>query len=159
MLVTVIYLGQDIGFNTIEPIDFKIAEIYKIPSSSTKIDLMRFIGSMNFYSEFFGKLRVNMKPLYDLLFDNTKFHWNNKPETLFQQIKTTLTKKFTVTIPNTNSSFLICTFFFNWYRLVLEKWMMREKRKIFLLFLEFPLLMNKLSVLYVVKYSESYIHY
>ena len=56
---------------------------------------------MNFYSKFIDRLHVIVKPLYGLLHDNNKFHWNNELETLFQQIKTKITKDVTLTLHNT----------------------------------------------------------
>ena len=100
------HLGHEIGFKTIKTIrSKKVANHEKF--STTKIELMSFIGSMKFYSKFFDKLRVNMKTLSDLLHDNNKFHWNDGLETLFQQIESSLTKDVTLTLPNTNLSFFI----------------------------------------------------
>ena len=46
--------------------------IKKPPSPTLKKELMRFIGSVNFYSKFIDKLHINMKPLYGLHHDNKK---------------------------------------------------------------------------------------
>ena len=62
---------------------------------------------MNFYSNFIDKLHFNLKPLFGLLPDNLKFHRNNELGTLFEQIKTTITKDVTRTLPNTNSPFFL----------------------------------------------------
>ena len=51
MLLTVIFLGHEIYFNTIKPIDFKIAALREITYRTTKFELKRFTGSMNFYSK------------------------------------------------------------------------------------------------------------
>ena len=107
MLLTVKYLGHEIGYKTINPIHSKIVAIHKIPTPATKIELMRFIGSMNFYSKFIEKLHVNLKPFYDILHDDTKFHWNDELETLFRKIKHSITKDVTLTLPNTKYPFFI----------------------------------------------------
>ena len=62
MLLTVTYFGHEFGFNTIKPIQSENAASHRNPSPTTKIELMRSIGSMNFYSKLFDKLHVNMKP-------------------------------------------------------------------------------------------------
>ena len=62
MLLTVKYLSHEIGFNTIKPIQCKIARIHKIPSPASKIELMRLLGSTNFNSKLIEKIRVIMKP-------------------------------------------------------------------------------------------------
>ena len=94
MFFIVKYFGHEIGFNTIKPINSRIAVIHKIPSPTTKIELMRFIGSMNFSFIFIDNLLVNMKPLSVLLPDNIKFLWNIELETLSQRIKVSITKIF-----------------------------------------------------------------
>ena len=63
MLLSVKYLGDEINFNTIKPIQSKKAAIYNIASPTTKFELMNFIGSMNFNSKYTDKHHVNMKPL------------------------------------------------------------------------------------------------
>ena len=46
-----------------------------------------------------------MKPLYDLLHDIIKLHWKNDLKTPFQQIRTSITKDVTPTLPSTNHPF------------------------------------------------------
>ena len=92
MLLFVIDLGLEYGSKTYEPIQSKVAALHKIHSRTTKIELMRLIGSMNFYSNFFGIFHVNMKPLLDLFIDIAELVWNFELETLFQQNKTFISK-------------------------------------------------------------------
>ena len=73
MLLTLQYLGHEIGLHTIKLKQSKIAAIQRVPPT-IEIGLVRFIGSMNFYFKFIGKLHVNMNPLYDLLHDSKKFN-------------------------------------------------------------------------------------
>ena len=77
MLLRIKYLCHEIGFKLFKPISSKIATNHKINSSTTKIELMRHIGSMNVYSDFGGKLHCNKKPLYDLIHDEVAFHLIN----------------------------------------------------------------------------------
>ena len=70
MLLKVKILGYEIGYNTIKPIHSKIAAVHKIPSPTGKIAPMSFIGALNFYTKFFEKLHINLKPFYDLLHEN-----------------------------------------------------------------------------------------
>ena len=106
MLLTVNFLVHEVGYKTIQPIHSKRAAIYRIPTPASKIELMRFIGFMNFYSKFIEKLHVHLKPFYDILHDDTKFHWNNELETLFRKIKHSITNYVTLTLPNTKYPFL-----------------------------------------------------
>ena len=52
MLPTVKYLGHEIGFNSNKAIHFQNAVVHKIPRPTTNNELLRFIGSMNFNSQF-----------------------------------------------------------------------------------------------------------
>ena len=63
MLLKVKFLGHKIRNNTIKPISSKVDAIKKIPSPKEKKDVMQFLGSVNFYSNFIEKLHINLKPL------------------------------------------------------------------------------------------------
>ena len=107
MLLTVKIVGHEIGSNSIKRIQSKTAAIQPLFSRKTKIDLKMFIGSINFSINFRDKLTASVKPLYKLLLDVITFHWNNELETRFQQIKTSITKDVTLTIPKTNHTFFV----------------------------------------------------
>ena len=73
MLLKIKFLGHEIGYNTIKPIDSKFADIHKIPSPTGKVALMSFIGALNFYTKFIEKLHINFKP-----FDMRTLHGNGQ---------------------------------------------------------------------------------
>ena len=87
MLLKVKLLGHEIDYNTIKPIHSKIAAIHKIPSPTGKVVLMSFIGALNFYTKFIEKLHINLKPLYDILHENTPWKWTDEHRRLFQKTK------------------------------------------------------------------------
>ena len=105
MFFTIKHLGHEYRFKTIKPIQSKTPAIPEIPLPTTKIELMRVIGSLNFYSKFLEILYVNMKPLFNLLHDKLISHWNIHLEPLFQQIRISITKDLTLTLPKTNHPF------------------------------------------------------
>ena len=107
MLLKVKFLGHEIGNNTIKPIPSKIEAIKRIPFPKEKKDNMQFLGSVNFYSKFFEKLHINLKPLYTLLHDDVKFQWTPELEKLFQNVKNAMTADTELTIPNTTHPFFI----------------------------------------------------
>ena len=107
MLLKVKFLGHEIGYNTIKPIHSKIAAIHKIPSPTGKVALMSFIGALNFYTKYFEKLHINLKPFYDLLNENTPWKWTDEHESLFQKLKMSLTSETDLTIPKTKHPFFI----------------------------------------------------
>ena len=107
MLLKVKFLGHEIVYNTIKPIHSKIAAIHKIPSPTGKVALMSFIGALNFYTKFIEKLHINLKPYYDLFYENTPWKWTDEHESLFQRLKMSLTSETELTIPNTKHPFFI----------------------------------------------------
>ena len=107
MLLKVKFLGHEIGNDTIKPIPSKTEAIKRIPSPKDKKDVMQFLGSVNFYSKFIEKLHINLKPLYTLLHDDIKFQWTPELETIFQNVKNTMTADTELTIPNTKHPFFI----------------------------------------------------
>ena len=52
LLRTVKFLGHEIDNNAIKPISSKVDGIHKLETPTSKTELIRFIGSMNFYSKF-----------------------------------------------------------------------------------------------------------
>ena len=80
MLLKFKFLGHEIGYITIKPIHSKIAAIHKILSPTGKVALMNFIGALNFYTNFFEKLHIKLKPFYDHLHENPPWKWTDEHE-------------------------------------------------------------------------------
>ena len=68
---------------------------------------MQFLGSLNLYLKFIEKLRINLKPLYTLLYNDVKFQWTPDLEKIFQDVKNAITAEPELTIPNTKHPFFI----------------------------------------------------
>ena len=62
---------------------------------------------LNFYTKYFEKLYINLKPFYDLLHNNTLWKGTDEHETVFRKLKTYLTSEIELTIPNTKHPFFI----------------------------------------------------
>ena len=107
ILLTVKFLGHEIGNNTIKPISSKVDAIHQLKTPTSKTELMRFIGSRNFYSKFINKLHISLKPFYTLLHDDILFEWTPDLDKLFNQIKLSLSKDAELAIPNTTHPFYI----------------------------------------------------
>ena len=71
-----------------------------MPRTSTTVVLMSFIGALNFYTKFIGKLHINVKPFYELLHENNPWKQTDDYESLFQKLKMSLTSETELTIPN-----------------------------------------------------------
>ena len=107
MLLKDKFLGHEIGYNTIEPIDSKIAAIHKILSPTGKIAVLSFFGALNFYTKFKEKLQIKLKPFYDLLQENTPWNWTEEHESLFQTLKSSRSSETELTIPKAKHPFFI----------------------------------------------------
>ena len=66
---------------------------------------MGFVGAFNFYTEFIEKLHINLKPISDLLHENTPWNWTEEHERLFQTFISSLTFETELTFPNTKHPF------------------------------------------------------
>ena len=159
MHLTVKIFGPGISVNTNEPLPIKILAGHKIPNPTTKIEVMTFIGSLNFYSKFIGIVHANIKLLYDLLNGIFEFHLNSEIEKLCQQNKTSITKQFTLRLPNTNHPLFVTVFSFlsdigcvQFQMSNKENWMLPHT--VFVI----QQLKNKTSVLLTVNYSDLYIY-
>ena len=75
--------------------------VYKIKTPTSKTQLMRFIGLMNFYPKFFKKLPISLKPFYTLLHDDVSVEWTPELNKRFIEIKSSLSKGAQLAIPNT----------------------------------------------------------
>ena len=58
MLLKVKFLGHENCYNTIKPIHSKVDAIHKVPSPTSKVALMSFIGVLNFFTKFIEKLHI-----------------------------------------------------------------------------------------------------
>ena len=107
MLLTVKFLGHEIGNQVIRPLQSKVEAIQKLKTPENKRDVMRFVGTLNFYSKYIENLHTNLQPLYTLLHDDVPFKWTPELDKLFNTIKQSLTKNTELAIPNTEYPFYI----------------------------------------------------
>ena len=70
MLLKIKFPGNEIGYNTTKPVDSKVDAIRQIPSPTSKVALMSFIGALNFYTKYIEKLHINLKHFHDLFHEN-----------------------------------------------------------------------------------------
>ena len=105
MLLFVKYFGHEIGFNTTKSFRSKIFAVHKIHSRPQR---QNWQGSLAQWVSISNNLILNFIlkwKLCDLLHDNAKNHWNDELLTIFQQIKSSLTKDVTLTLGSGNRSF------------------------------------------------------
>ena len=103
------FLGYHIYQSTITPIDRAIQFADKFPDEITdKNQLQRFLGSLNYVSEFYKNLRPICQPLFERL-NNNPPPWTATHTKIVQQIKTYVKILPCLGIPTTNSFKIIQT--------------------------------------------------
>lgn len=69
----VTYLGKVVGQGVVRPVRAKVLAIDNFPPSSTKQELMRFLGMVGYYGSFCPNFSSVVAPLTDLLKTKVKF--------------------------------------------------------------------------------------
>lgn len=85
-------MGHVLNGNGISPSDVKITAIKEVLAQKNKQELKAYLGLLNFYRNFVPNLSAELKPLYDLLRDSTKWKWTAEAERVFQTSKGWLTQ-------------------------------------------------------------------
>ena len=81
------FLGYDVSEGQIHPIDRAIQFADKFPDVITdKTQLQRFLGSLNYVTDFYKDMRKQCKPLFDLLKTNPPT-WSDVHSSHVKQIK------------------------------------------------------------------------
>ena len=90
-----------------KPFFSKVDGIHKLKTATSKTELMRFIGYMNFYSKFINKHHISLQPFCTLLHDNIPFERTPGLDKLFNEMKTSLSKDTELAILKTTHLFYI----------------------------------------------------
>ena len=94
------FLGYDISEGQIRPIDRAIQFADKFPDVTIdKIQLQRFLGSLNYVADFYKDMRKQCKPLFDRLKTNPP-PWPDVHTSLVKQIKSHVKTLLCLGIPN-----------------------------------------------------------
>ena len=91
-LLTVKFLGLAIGNKTIKPISSKFDGIHKLETPTSRSELMRFIGSLKFYSNFMNKLHRSLEPFCTLLHYSISSEWIPEVDKLFMENEASLSE-------------------------------------------------------------------
>ena len=110
-LLTVNVRGHEIDNSTIKLISSKVDGIHKLKTPTSKTELMRFIGSMKFYSKFINKLHISLNPFFTLLHGDNSFEWTPELDNFF-----TFKRCRTLNSYDRSSIFYYCWRLLNWFR-------------------------------------------
>ena len=88
------YLGHVVDATGVRPLPARVAAISDFPPLSTKRELQRFLGMVNYYCRFISRAASILKPLTDATHGpggcNTLVEWTQQLNSAFKQAKTAL---------------------------------------------------------------------
>ena len=88
---SIMFLGQLIDENGIQPDPGKVTAINKMPIPTNVAELRRFLGMINHLSKFAPNLADHTKPLRDLLVRNNQWIWGAAQQKSFEKVKQIVT--------------------------------------------------------------------
>ena len=88
---SVTYLGHQIDAEGNHPTDERLAAIRDIQRPTNRKQLRSFLGAINYYAKFIPHLRSRCAPLHVLTRNDTQWHWNEKHDVIFNDLKRILT--------------------------------------------------------------------
>ena len=106
---TLEYLGYTITNKGIQPSVNKITAILDIKPPSTRKQLRRFIGIVNYYRDMWPKRSETLAPLTNLTSKSNKWKWTEVEQNAFDQMKALIAKETLLTYPNFSEVFEIHT--------------------------------------------------
>jgi len=103
------FLGHDIHQGTIKPIMRSLAFADKFPNEiKEKRQLQKFLGCLNYVSDFFPHLRQLCAPLYRRLRKNP-VPWTDEPTKIVRQVKERVKSLPCLSIPNPSAFMIVET--------------------------------------------------
>ena len=103
------YLGYWITRKGIQPLPNKVEAIHNITQPTTKRQLRRFIGMVNYYRDSSIRRSHILAPLTAMTADKVKFNWTQKHTDAFQTMKKALSRDTILAYPDVNQPFHIHT--------------------------------------------------
>ena len=82
-----VYIGHQLTEKGLQPDAEKIAAINGMPEPTSKKDVQRFMGMIQYLSKFITNLSEKSRPLRDLLKKDTPWQWNHEQRTAFRELK------------------------------------------------------------------------
>ena len=109
MLKKVKFLGHIIEDKKMKPITSRIDGFQKLEPPTSMKALQRYLGTINFLAKYVYGMQPILQPLYNLLHKENDFKWTKEHQTVFEQMKRTITHKLELTMPDTKKLFYIIT--------------------------------------------------
>ena len=90
-LTRVKFLGHNFEQNTITPLKSRIDAIQKFQPPTNKKKIQEFLGMLNFLSKYVYKMKLYLRPFYNILRQQKNFEWTIEHQTRFEEFKKLLT--------------------------------------------------------------------
>ena len=103
------YLGYDISRSGIHPQPKKVEAILKMQPPTTKRQLRRFLGMINYYRDMWRRRSHILAPLTTLSGKTAKWNWTEECEQAFESIKRSMARETLLNFPDFNKEFHIYT--------------------------------------------------
>ena len=103
------YLGYWITRKGIQPVHNKVEAILKIKAPTSRKELRRFIGIVNYYRDMWFRRSELLAPLTSLTSNNVKFEWLPSHQEAFDKIKKVIETEVLLAYPDFNKPFHIYT--------------------------------------------------
>ena len=85
----------------------KVAGVTEWPALTSKKEVQSFLGFTNFYHRFIKDFSEHAGPLFDLMWNNSKFHWGAAEQSAFDELKQSVTAAPVLISPDTTKPFQI----------------------------------------------------
>jgi len=105
------YLGHQLGHNKLQPTSGRVEAIESAPLPKNKQQLRSFLGAVGYYQQFIPHYADKAAPLHDLLKKNApeQLQWTDTTTDVFDSLKTSLTTKPILQLPDSNAPFILRT--------------------------------------------------
>ena len=103
------YLGYWVSKSGIQPIPKKVEAIKNMVRPTTRKELRRFIGMVNYYRDMWVRRSELLAPLTSMTSKNVKFVWTDEHQTAFENIKKIICREVMLTFPDFSKPFHIYT--------------------------------------------------
>jgi len=105
----VTYLGHVIGKDGVKPDPKKLEVVRQFPRLKTPKNIKQFLGLAGYYRRFIPSFSKLVKPLTNLLKNDTRFEWTSAQEESFEILKQKLCEEPVLQYPDFSKTFILTT--------------------------------------------------
>ena len=91
MLKKVKFLEHIIQDQRVKPLTSRVNVFQKLEPPTSMKALQRYLGTINFLAKYVYGMHPLLQPLYNLLHKESEFKWTKEHQTIFEQMKRTIT--------------------------------------------------------------------